>query len=209
MAEDEQKTFMDKSTIYKWLDEIDKANRHSPPVTPAKLRKNLQKRFGKNWNREYSPTGKIGDDLDKLLKMRRARKGGRVGYTLGDQIIPPTSPTGIPGAGGPPTGAAPVTPNKSASVKKQPSKEEQMAKKIDASNKIAAAKAEDAKVAQRKSLGQSLGQPQRKPPGPPGMSQPQAPRAMVRKGGSINPQGYKRGGKVYANICRPANHSEA
>lgn len=140
---------------------------------------------------------------------RSARKGGRVGYALGDQIIPPTSPTGIPGAGGPPTGAAPVTPNKSASVKKQPSQEEQMAKKIDASNKIAAAKAEDAKVAQRKSLGQSLGQPQRKPPGPPGMSQPQAPRAMVRKGGSINPQGYKRGGKVYANICRPANHSEA
>ena len=152
---------------------------------------------------------------------RSARKGGPVGHRVGEQVTPNSkggnltgSVLGVPqmNPSTPPLSSIPSPPSvqkRPASVKKQPSKEEQMAKKIDASNKIAAAKAEDAKVAQRKSLGQPLGQPQRKPPGPPGMSQPQAPRAMVRKGGSINPQGYKRGGKVYANICRPANHSDA
>ena len=91
-----------------------------------------------------------------------------------------------------------VAQKRPPSVKKQPSQEEVMAKKIDATNKIAAAKAEDDKVAQRKSLGQPQGPPQGKPPGPPGqppgppgMPQPQAPRTMVRKGDAIKPQGYR------------------
>jgi len=177
----------------------------------SKRKNRLKKRFGKNWNREYSPTGNIGGKTDKLLGIRRARKGDRVGHRLGEQVNPGTPPTGIVGAG-PSVGAMPtpaVPQKKPASVAKPPTQEEVMAKKIDANNKIAAAKAEDAKVAQRKSLGQPQGPPQGKPPGPPGMPQPQAPRAMVRKGDAIKPQGYKRGGKVYANVCRPASNPDA
>jgi len=60
----------------------------SPGVVPKSLSKKLKKRFGDNWNREYSPTGDIGGELDKMRKIKKVRKGGPVGHRVGEQVTP-------------------------------------------------------------------------------------------------------------------------
>jgi hypothetical protein len=152
---------------------------------------------------------------------QKVRKGGPVGHRVGEQVAPNSMGGNLGGGvfGGPqmsPSIPSPPVQKRPASVKKQPSQEETMNKKIDASNKLAAAKAEDLKVAQRQSIGKPQGQPQGKPqaPGmPQGQPQPQRPPVLSRKGDTVKPQGYKRGGKVgikdYSNVCRVANNPVA
>ena len=65
MAKSKGKPFEDQSFRDR-LQEIDDTKGKVPPVTPKDLSERLRKRFGKNWNREYSPTGDIRGEIVKL-----------------------------------------------------------------------------------------------------------------------------------------------
>ena len=151
---------------------------------------------------------------------KKKRKGGPVGHRVGEQVAP-NSMGGNLGSGvfgGPqmsPSIPSPPVLKKPASVKKPRTPEQQQAVNTDKINKEVAMKA-----AAMRQQGQQGGKP--KVPGKPSaMGKPQAPvqpqgmtpRAMVRKGDTVKPQGYKRGGKVgikdYSNVCRVANNPVA
>jgi len=220
----------------------------SPGVVPKSLSKKLKKRFGDNWNREYSPTGDIGGELDKMRKIKKVRKGGPVGHRVGEQVTPNSMGGNLAGGvlGGPqmnpsipPPSSIPSPPSvqkRPASVKKQPSQQDKRNKNVDAINKFSKLEADQIKYKKIASLGKPQGKPkapgmpqaQGKPQDPrmlqgkpqdPRMlqgkpqPQPQRPPVLSRKGDTVKPQSYKRGGKVgikgYSNVCRVANNPVA
>ena len=197
MAKKEKKQYGYESDAYQqayqtfdeYLSFIRKKRQTSPGVVPKTLRKKLEKHFGKNWEREYSPTGNIGGNREKILqhidrtqKIKRARKGDKVkGYLAGDLINPLGG--GTPQGAGIGKGVAPQkkppNPNRALNDKRQKAALEK--KKIDLAAAAPAPKP---------------GMPQA-----PGMAQ-KPPRALARKGGKMR-KGDRVGGgpKSYSNMC--------
>jgi hypothetical protein len=192
------------------LQEIDDTKDKVPPVTPKNLSERLKKRFGDNWNREYSPTGDIRGKLDKMRKIKKVRKGGPVGHSVGDQVTPNPMGGNLGGPQMKPSIPSPQVPKQAASKEKPPSQQDTMNQKIDAVNKAAKAEADQNKYKKMASLGQpqAPGQPQAQPQAP-GKPQPQRPPVLSRKGDTVKTQGYRGGGKVYSNACRAANNPVA
>ena len=201
MAKKEKKQYGYESDAYQqayqtfdeYLSFIRKKRQTSPGVVPKTLRKKLEKHFGKNWEREYSPTGNIGGNREKILqhidrtqKIKRARKGDKVkGYLAGDLINPvggklPGTPQGAGIGKGVAPQKKPPNPNRALNDKRQQAALEK--KKIDLAAAAPAPKP---------------GMPQA-----PGMAQ-KPPRALARKGGKMR-KGDRVGGgpKSYSNICR-------
>ena len=198
MAKKEKKQYGYESDAYQqayqtfdeYLSFIRKKRQTSPGVVPKTLRKKLEKHFGKNWEREYSPTGNIGGNREKILqhidrtqKIKRARKGDKVkGYLAGDLI----NPLG----GGTPQGAG---IGKGVAPQKKPQNP------LAAQDALLKKKSDQKK---RIDLAGKPGTPQAPPkpgmPQAPGMAQ-KPPRALARKGGKM-----RKGDAVksYSNICR-------
>jgi len=204
MAKKEKKQYGYESDAYQqayqtfdeYLSFIRKKRQTSPGVVPKTLRKKLEKHFGKNWEREYSPTGNIGGNREKILqhidrtqKIKRARKGDKVkGYLAGDLINPVGGKLpGTPQGAGIGKGVAPQKkpPNPLAAQDALLKKKADQKKRIDLAGKPGTPQAPP-----------KLGMPQA-----PGMAQ-KPPRALARKGGKMR-KGDRVGGgpKSYSNMC--------
>jgi hypothetical protein len=176
-------------TFDEYLSFIRKKRQTSPGVVPKTLRKKLEKHFGKNWEREYSPTGNIGGNREKILqhidrtqKIKRARKGDKVkGYLAGDLI----NPLG---------GGTPGTPQ-GAGIGKGVAPQKKPQNPLAAQDALLKKKADQKK---RIDLAGKPGTPQAPPK--PGMAQ-KPPPVLGRKGGKIK---MRKGDAVksYSNICR-------